>query len=101
METTPSTERPAFDSHMARASSAVRGKSGVKFTFCAKSPIFSWKRASSSSVSGSGGFSSMPMSAALPCAPSAILPSSAVIVANAPGMPPVARTSALFWKSTR
>jgi len=101
VDTTPSTASPVRCFHIARISSAERGKCGVNVTSCAYCAIFGPNTACSSAETGRAGLSSLPMVPASPWAPMVILPWSACTTANAPGMPPVARSSALFWKIIR
>ena len=86
---------------MPAISSAVRGKSGVKLTSWGKTPSAVPKSFFSSAVTGVGGFVKWPRVPASSCRPSRTRPSSAVSVAKAPGMPPLARISALFWNMNR
>jgi len=96
---TPSTcSPPCSPAHMRRASSAERGKSGVRLTFWPYRAGRSVKSASSSSVrSATGAVGAI----AELLSPISMAPSSTVMRIQAPGMPPVDRSSALFWASRR
>jgi hypothetical protein len=86
---------------MVRRIWAVRGKSGLKLVSRQKIAGRLPYSERSSLVRASAGVLNSPVSEPAPWRTTVTVPLSARTSANAPGMPPVERTSALFWKTSR
>ncbi len=98
---TPSTSTLRPFLAMARAISAVRGKFGLMLTSRMSVTRSDENTDSSSPVIGRTGSLNVGRSWIDPCLPMDSRPLSALRIANDPAMPPVGRTSALFWISSR
>jgi hypothetical protein len=100
-ETTPSSSTCSLLSAIALRICAASGKSGVKLASRASVAIVDPYCSSVSRGNLTTGPENPLMSLAEPCHPIDTLPSSACRIASEPGRPPVARSSAGFWITSR